>query len=216
MYNQTEVRQFNFVVNGKNMTNRQDLKITAHRCLVNCEEEEIEEVEEEEISSDFIYWSDLGSWESGSLPVDGEDVEILPGVNMYLDIDTPMLNKLTINGRLTLPSNEETPTTVSIHAKIIYVRQGELLAGTETVPYNGNINIILYGEPTDETIAYNVFVETGNKVLAIVGTVKLYGLPRDRMSRLKAVALRTDISVYVATNLDWVAGDQVALLPTAT
>jgi hypothetical protein len=173
-------------------------------------------VDEEEVTDEITYWSDLASWESGSLPVDGDDVEILPGVNMYLDIDTPILNQLTINGRLTMPSDEDTSTDVSIHAKIIYVRQGELLAGNETFPYNGNINITLYGEPTDETIVYNPFVETGNKVLAIVGTVKLYGLPRDRMTRLKDVALRNDDSVYVASALDWQAGDQVALMPTAT
>lgn len=46
--------------------------------------------------------------------------------------------------------------------------------------------------------------------------MKLYGQPRDRMTRLKAVALKGDFEVYVSAALDWQAGDQVALLPTAT
>ena len=47
------------------------------------------------------------------MPADGDDVEIMPGVNMVFDIETtPMLNSLTINGRLTLPSDPETPKDV--------------------------------------------------------------------------------------------------------
>jgi hypothetical protein len=100
IYNQTEIREFNFVVNGKDMEARSEFSIEAIRCGAACEEK----VEEIEISKDFILWSDINSWESGALPVAGEDVEILPGVNMQLDIDTPLLNKLTINGRLTVPT----------------------------------------------------------------------------------------------------------------
>lgn len=52
--------------------------------------------------------------------------------------------------------------------------------------------------------------------MAVVGTAKLYGQPRDRMARMKSVAYKGDKSVYVQTALDWKAGDEVALMPTAT
>jgi len=133
-----------------------------------------------------------------------------------LDIDTPLLKSLHINGRLTFLYDEEVPRDLTIHSKIIYVRQGELLAGNETHPYVGNATIKLYGEPEDETIAYSYAVEGGNKVLAIVGTAKLYGQPRDRMSRLKAVVYKGDTSATVSAGLDWTAGDKLALMPTAT
>jgi hypothetical protein len=96
------------------------------------------------------------------------------------------------------------------------VRQGELLIGNETNPFNGNATIILYGEPTDETIAYSYTVETGNKVLAIVGTVKFYGESRDRVSRLRSTVSRLDTVATVSSGLDWKSGDKLALLPTAT
>jgi len=91
VYNQTEVREFHFVLNGKDMDNRANMVITGHRCVVNCELAAVEEVS---ISDEVIYWSDPASWPSGELPVEGEEVEIIPGVNMMLDIDTPLLKSL--------------------------------------------------------------------------------------------------------------------------
>ena len=35
----------------------------------------------------------------------GEDVEILPSMNMFLDEVTPILNLVTVNGRLTFLDN---------------------------------------------------------------------------------------------------------------
>jgi hypothetical protein len=36
IYNQTEVREFMFVINGKNMTSKKNLRIDGFRCVVNC------------------------------------------------------------------------------------------------------------------------------------------------------------------------------------
>jgi hypothetical protein len=134
---------------------------------------------------------------------------------MILDIDTPFLTSLTVNGRLTFWYNETDPKNLTIHTMILYVRQGELLIGNETHPYVGNATIILYGEPEDETLAYSYTVETGNKVLAIVGTAKFYGQARDRVSRLRATVSKNDLVATVSGGLDWVAGDKLAILPTA-
>lgn len=100
IYNQTEVREFHFVVNGKDGENRSTITMEGWRCDGPCEEN-AEVVEEVDLSGTPIPWSDPNSWESGAVPVDGEDVEIPPGVWIVLDInETAVLNKLTINGRL--------------------------------------------------------------------------------------------------------------------
>ena len=45
-------------------------------------------------------WSDAENW-GGTLPIDGDDVEVPSGWNMVLDLEeTPVLKSLTINGRL--------------------------------------------------------------------------------------------------------------------
>jgi len=37
VYNQTEVREFHFVLNGKDMDNRANMVMTGHRCIVDCD-----------------------------------------------------------------------------------------------------------------------------------------------------------------------------------
>jgi hypothetical protein len=200
------------VLNGKDMDLKDELLLEGFRCVVDCDQPEVEEVE---ISDELIYWSDPTAWPSGEIPVEGDEVEIIPGANMILDIETPMLIQLTVNGRLTFLNDEVEPRNLTIHTKLMYVRQGELIIGNETHPFNGNATIILYGEPEDETLAYSYTVETHNKVLGIVGLAKMYGQPRDRMSRLKATVNRGDKSATVSSGLDWKRGDKLALMPTA-
>lgn len=45
IYNQTEVREFHYVINGKEDENMFDYTITGWRCVVNCIEAAIEELE---------------------------------------------------------------------------------------------------------------------------------------------------------------------------
>lgn len=45
---------------------------------------------------------------------------------------------------------------------------------------------------------------------------KMYGQPRDTVSRLKGTVFKGGKHFVVSEGLDWVAGDQIALLPTAT
>lgn len=180
--------------------------------MVDCDQKDITE---KKISNEIKYWSDTTTWPSGKLPVEGEDVEIAPGENVVLDINTPRLLKLTVNGRLTFLNDAKEPKNLTIHTNLFYVRAGELIIGNQTHPYNGEAKIVLYGKPEDETLAYNPTVETGNKVLGIVGKVQMYGKPRDRMSRLKETVLRGSTTALVSSGLDWTVGDKLALLPTA-
>ena len=59
-------------------------------------------------------------------------------------------------------------------------------------------------------------IEAGNKVLANVGKVAWYGQKRDQMSRLRETAYAGNRTITVYPDLDWKAGDKLALLPTAT
>lgn len=136
--------------------------------MVDCDQKDITE---KTISGEIKYWSDTKTWPSGKLPVEGEDVEIAPGENVVLDISTPRLFKLTVNGRLTFLNDANEPKNLTLNTNLLYVRAGELIIGNQTHPYNGEAKIVLYGEPNDETLAYSMTVETGNKVLAIVGKV---------------------------------------------
>ena len=80
------------------------------QCLGGC----VKDVDVVEISDEYIYWSHPEEWPDKHLPEEGEDVEILAGWNMILDVaDPPILNMIRINGRLTFSNNQSNP--IDIH-----------------------------------------------------------------------------------------------------
>ena len=213
VYNQTEVREFEFVINGKDKS-RKNVKMEGFRCVWECD---LKEVEEAEISDTAVPWSDPSSWPTGALPVEGEEAEIPPGVWMEFDIEeTPLLKSLTINGRLTFKNDPEEAVDRTIHAYIVFVRAGEFFIGSEEEPYNGIATVKLYGEPRSEAIAFSMYTEGGNKGILNIGTVKMFGKGRSQMTRLVEPCFKGDTEIKVGAGLDWQAGDQISLLATAT
>jgi len=62
-----------------------------------------------------------------------------------------------------------------LNAKHVFIRAGELLVGTENDRFRAKANIKLYGEKDAEHIVYTAAVEAGNKMIANVGLVSMYG-----------------------------------------
>ena len=114
---------------------------------------------------------------------------------MILDIEeTPIFKLIRINGVLIFSDESD----IHLRAKHIFVRAGELHIGNETHPFQHNAHITLYGEKEAETIVYDNAIEAGNKVLANVGTVKMFGKQRTtKMTRLTQEAAKGDTEIYV-------------------
>lgn len=203
IYNQTEVREFHYAINGKDYQRRSTLKMEGFRCLVDCHQEAVEEVD---IMDTPIPWSVPSSWPSGLLPVEGEEAEIPPGAWIEFDLaETPLLKSLTINGRLSFKDDDtEGPTNRTIHAYWVYIRQGELKIGSADKPYSGVAEVRVYGNPENETIAPSLSTEFGNKGLFVLGLAEMYGKSRSQNSRLRQTALKGDNTIKVSPGLDWV------------
>lgn len=141
VYNDTDTREFTFVVNNKNETRGKNLLIEGLKCLTGvCDTGSVADVA---IEADARFWSDPNSWPSGELPKEGEDVFVEPGWNMYYDLpDSPVYNSVEVNGRLTF-YNDGVDRTFNSHR--IYVRAGELLIGNETHPFEAQATIVLHG-----------------------------------------------------------------------
>lgn len=58
-------------------------------------------------------------------------------MNIILDIETPLLNLVIVNGRLSFHDDPD-GNLINLKAKQVYVRAGELLIGNDTDPYMGN------------------------------------------------------------------------------
>lgn len=208
LQNATEIREFTFAVNGN--SNIKNLKLRGLQCISGtCPQDTVAPVP---ISGDALFWSDVASWpELGRLPMEGEDVQILPGKWIVLDIETPILNLVTINGRL---SFYDADRPINLQAKQVYVRAGELLIGEEAAPFQESAQITLYGERHEATEVMSGSIETGNKLLLNTGLMKFHGKPRDRASRLRTPVFKGQSKIMVDEGLDWVQGDQLYFAPT--
>ena len=178
--NDPREQQFSFIINGKNMTRWKEKRIDfiGHRCIGSCNEEIVEVTE---VGAETL-WSNPKSWPSGKVPVAGEDVHIESGWNMTMDLeDTPIFRLVRVNGLL----NFKRGMNITFRAKHIFVRAGELHVGSKENPFVDNCKIILYGDKSSQAIVYDNAVEGGNKVLANINVVKMYGKPKNHtMTRL--------------------------------
>ena len=67
------------------------------------------------------YWSDKNNWPNQKLPAEDEDVHIISGWNMTMDIPvTPRLRLVRVNGIL----NFDPSIDIHFKAKFIFVRAG--------------------------------------------------------------------------------------------
>lgn len=177
--NSTEDQWLHTVFHGKDVTEgiEKKVKFVGHRCIENCQEQ----ITAADIETGYRRWSDPASWTSGKLPVEGEYVHIEPSWNMLLDLEeTPVVGLVQINGRLTFDQTKN----VNFRAKHVFVRAGELIIGNATHPYEMEGRITLYGEKDSKAIVFDNAIEAGNKLIANVGLVQMYGKPRSKASQM--------------------------------
>jgi hypothetical protein len=121
LYNDTEIREFHFVVNGKQpvegkMTDWRQLKFVAHRCIgADCFPEEAVEAECEPEGD--RKWSDPNSWDpepdpekrtAFPIPGEGDVFKIPTGWNMEFDLsESPIFDTIEVNGCIHFRDNED-------------------------------------------------------------------------------------------------------------
>jgi hypothetical protein len=209
VYNDTATRELHWVINGKNST-KSTLTIQGYRCDGPC----LSETNDTVIEDTVRRWSVAESWPSGKVPVAGEDVEILPGINMLYDVEeSPIINLLMINGRLTF---EDSVKDLHLKAKYIFVKTGELIIGNETNPFTKNAKITLYGEKAFQHITLSNAIEAGNKMIMNTGMISMYGVTRNQMSRMTKEAYFADTVIHVEPGLDWQSGEMIGIAPSTT
>jgi len=151
-------------------------------------------------------WSDPSAWPSGRTPQAGEAVRVPAGTVMLLDVTTPPLASLTIDGALVLGEGE-----VELTAGWIMVHGG-LYAGSSSQPYRGRAAITLTGPETDD----DVMPGMGTKFLAAMGgVIELYGdMQGASWTRLAGDARAGDDVVFVQDATGWAPGDRIVIAST--
>src|SRR6188472_3765096 len=151
-------------------------------------------------------WSDPATWPNNKVPAAGDKVAIAKDKNVILDVNTPALGGVTIDGKLSFADNADVELTtewIMLH--------GELAIGTETKPQTRKATITL----TDNVKGEEVMVGMGDRGIMISGgTLNLHGSTTNTWSKLSATANAGATSIQVLDAKGWKVGDEIVLAST--
>ena len=151
-------------------------------------------------------WSDPATWPNSKVPAAGDKVAIAKDKNVILDVNTPALGGVTIDGKLSFADNADVELTtewIMLH--------GELAIGTEAKPHARKATITL----TDNVKGEDVMAGMGDRGIMISGgTLNLHGDRTHTWSKLASTAPAGATSIEVLNARGWRAGDEIVLAST--
>src|SRR6186713_956492 len=151
-------------------------------------------------------WSDPATWPNNKVPAAGDKVAIAKDKNVILDVNTPALGGLSIDGKLSFSNNADLELTtewIMLH--------GELAIGTEAKPFAHKATITL----TDNVKGEEVMAGMGDRGIMISrGTLNLHGDRTHTWSKLSATANAGATSIQVLDAKGWKVGDEIVLAST--
>jgi hypothetical protein len=125
---------------------------------------------------------------------------------VILDVDTPALGGVTIDGKLSFAENADVELTterIMLH--------GELAIGTEAKPHARKATITF----TDNVKGENIMAGMGDRGIMISGgTLNLHGDRTHTWSKLSATANAGATSIQVLDARGWKVGDEIVLAST--
>eukprot|EP00117_Sycon_ciliatum_P037364 scpid335/ scgid27970/ Fibrocystin-L; Polycystic kidney and hepatic disease 1-like protein 1 len=158
----------------------------------------------------FRYWSKASDWPTGRVPVAGQNITILTRWKMIMDVNPPVMDRLTVLGHL-----EAKHTDLSITASTIFIygKNAKFFIGNKTHPYNHNATITLTGNRGIKSFALSRTMVVGAKAMAVFGKLYLYGEKRDvYWTRLQDSARKGDnVISLTGKKVNWRPGDQIVI-----
>ena len=151
-------------------------------------------------------WSDPATWPDKKVPAAGDKVAIAKDRNVILDVNTPALGGVTIDGKLSFADN----TDVELTTEWVMVH-GELAIGTEAKPHTRKATITL----TDNVKGEDVMAGMGDRgIMLSGGTLNLHGSTTHTWTKLSATANASATSIRVLDAKGWKVGDEIVLAST--
>src|SRR4051812_28488650 len=156
-------------------------------------------------------WSDPATWPNRKVPVAGDKVTIDAGKEVVLDVNTPALNGVTVNGKLSFANTADVELTtewIMLH--------GELEIGTEKSPHTRKATITFTNNVKDEDISgvggNTDKVDRG--IMLMGGTLNLHGNQTNTWTKLSGTAAAGATSIQVLNAAGWRVGDEIVLAST--
>src|SRR5262245_11052960 len=155
-------------------------------------------------------WSDPATWPNRKVPVAGDKVTIDAGKEVVLDVNTPALNGVTVNGKLSFANTADIELTtewIMLH--------GELEIGTEKAPHTRKATITLTNNVKDEDISGGGPTgKVDRGIMLMGGTLNLHGTTTNTWTKLSNTANAGATSIQVLNASGWRVGDEIVLAST--
>ena len=150
-------------------------------------------------------WSDPATWPDGKVPRAGDKVTIEKGKDVLLDVSTPPLDGVHIDGKLSFTDKADVELTTEW-----IMLQGELEVGTEAKPHTRKATITLTDNVPEEEMA-----GMGDRGIMILGgTLNLHGDRTNSWTKLAKTAEAGSSSIQVLDAKGWRVGDKIVLAST--
>jgi cell migration-inducing and hyaluronan-binding protein len=156
-------------------------------------------------------WSDASTWPDKKVPGKDAVVTIDKDMDVVLDVNTPPLRSLTINGKLSFADNKDLELTtewIMVH--------GELEIGTEAKPYTRKATITFTDNVKDEDMSGvgGTTDRSDRGIMLMGGTLNLHGNRTNSWTKLAKTADAGSNSIEVLNAAGWRAGDMIVLAST--
>ena len=158
-------------------------------------------------------WSSVFTWGGGPLPVEGDFVIVRRGQELVLDVRTPILSYLLIQGGVVRFDSEAEDNQVELHTQgVLITSGGKLVVGTEDQPFLAKTKIVIYGHTLSTEIPIY-----GAKTLALrEGEIDMHGRPLNvTWTRLLRTAEAGDSELYLQDWVPWEAGGEIVIASTS-
>ncbi len=155
-------------------------------------------------STSLKRWSDPKTWGNAGVPVKGDIVVIPSSEKILLDVDTPNLSSLSINGELHFERKNVSLTADSIDV------QGLLQIGEVDQPFVHKAIVTLTGvpKPSNDGVSRGINVSAG-------GRLQLFGAsPTIKWTKINAHAAAGSTTLILKDAVDWLTGDDIIVAPT--
>ena len=150
-------------------------------------------------------WSNPATWPDRKVPRAGDTVTIERGKDVLLDVSTPPLHGLNIDGKLSFSDRADLELTtewVMLH--------GELAIGSEAKPHTRKATITL-----TDTVHGEAMAGMGDRGIMISGgTLNLHGDRKNTWTKLARTAEAGANSIDVLNAAGWQVGDEIVLAST--
>lgn len=144
------------------------------------------------------------------MPTAGQNVTVNGNWTLILDINPSTINFLIIDGTLIIPDDQD----ITITANSIFIRAGNLTAGSPSTPFTHQLKFQIIGSKADHGFFINPIIAT-NKFFVVTGSLNLYGVtPSTVITALTSTAVAGSSTINVASSSDWQVGDTLALGPS--